>query len=85
MPDDFSFAVGDRVANVFPINSGKIGTVTGQYGRYDNIPRETDTVLATTPWTDLMYTVKWDRGGEDIVEESRLVSLDDFNASRARR
>jgi hypothetical protein len=66
MPDDFSFAVGDRVVSVFPINSGKIGTVTGQ-------------------WTDLMYTVKWDRGGEDIVEEARLVSLDDFNATRARR
>ena len=85
MPDDFKFGIGERVVSVFPIEHGKRGTVTRQHGLDDKIIlRETDTVLATTPWTELMYTVKWDRGGEGIVGESHLARLDEFNAARAR-
>jgi hypothetical protein len=61
-------------------NNRYVGTVTGQYGRYDYIPRENGTVLATTPWTELMYTVKLDNGAEEIVEESRLHLLPDIPA-----
>jgi hypothetical protein len=71
--DAFKFDKGDRVVIFEPItNNQYVGTVTGRYGRYDHIPRETDIVLATSPWTEPMYTVKMDDGTEQIVEESRL-------------
>ncbi len=86
MPDNFKFAIGDRVAVVFQVfDNGRIGTITGYYGRHDNIPRETDTVLATTPWPELMYTVRCDDGDplDMIREESSLMPLADFQAARS--
>lgn len=71
---NFKFNVGDRVVvNLNPIFWGKLGTVTGRYGRHDWIPREHDTVVTTVPWPELMYTVLVD--GSDsptIAEESCL-------------
>ena len=79
--DAFKFDKGDRVVSVEAITNNRyVGTVTGRYGRYDYIRREDDTVLATTPWTELMDTVKLDNGTEEIVEESRLHLLADIPA-----
>lgn len=77
--DAFKFDKGDRVVFVQAItNNLYVGTVTGRYGRYDNIPREHETVLATTPWSEAVYTVKLDYGTEEIAEESRLHLLADI-------
>jgi hypothetical protein len=73
--DTFKFDQGDRVVFVEVITNNRyVGAVTGRYGRYNHIPREHDTVLATTPWPEPMYTVKLDDGTEEIVEESSLQS-----------
>ena len=81
----FKFEQGDRVV-IFDAtpNNGRVGTVTGQYGRYDNIPREQDTVIATTPWLESMYTVRLDDGRkptELIQGESWLKLLRDIPAA----
>ena len=73
----FKFDIGDSVTvnlvNLTPTLWNKPGKVVGRYGRNDWIPRAHDTVVTTTPWLELMYTVLVD--GSDsptIVEESCL-------------
>ena len=83
--DAFKFDIGDRVVifDATPHNR-LVGTITGRYGRYDNIPREHDTVVATTPWLELMYTVTLDDGKEAtelIQQESGLKLLADIAAT----
>jgi len=78
----FKFAVGDWVViSDATLSNRRVGTISGRYGRYDNIPREHDIVVATTPWGDLMYTVELDDGEKPaqlIQEESRLTLLADI-------
>ena len=78
----FQFNIGDRVQffTYDPMLNGKRGVIEGRYGRHDNIPRKRDTVVATTPWTELMYTVyldDQDPATDDpvIVEESDLRAI----------
>jgi hypothetical protein len=77
--DTFKFDEEDRVVYVQPItNKLYVGTVSGRYGRYDSIALETHTVLATTPWTEPMYTVELDAGTVEVAEESTLHLLVDI-------
>jgi hypothetical protein len=80
----FKFDKGDRVVifDATPDNR-RAGAVTGRYGRFDDIPRQHDTVLATSPWPELMYTIKLDDGKEPaelIQQESGLKLLADIPA-----
>ena len=57
--NESEFQTGDQVVVVFPpAAQGIRGIVAGQYGINEDIDRVTHTVLATTPWIQLMYTVK---------------------------
>lgn len=78
------FQIGDRVVvagsgGYPPFWAKRGGEVTGRYDLHDSIPRKRDTVLATTPWPELMYTVQFDDQGDDedptIVNESWLVPV----------
>ena len=88
MTNEFKFTIGDRVATVRQVfdENGRVGTVTGRYSGYDNIEREHDTVLATSPWSELMYTVNFDDGDSkaQIHGESSLMLLADYEAALAR-
>ena len=78
--DDFKFNLGDRVRIIEPgPRNGLIGVIAGCFGPHQDIPRLHDTVIATTPWSDQMYTVQIDgtdpaSDNPEIIEESRLIA-----------
>lgn len=78
---NFQFNIGNRV-QLFtpdPMRHGKQGIIVGRYGRNDNIPRLRDTVLATTPWLELMYTVLLD--GQDLINDNpEIIEESDLRA-----
>ena len=67
MIDRFAYNIGDRVRITMPgPMHGNEGAIAGCYGRTQDIPRLRDTVVATSPWLELMYSVQIDGTNPEV-------------------